>query len=139
MEVIVDRSDVDLWLKRYVDAWKSYDRSEIESLFGEGIHYRYHPYDEPIVGKEAVVKSWMGELDHADASTRDEPGTFDGSYRCIAVDGQTAVATGHTTYLTELGGDIDRIYDNCYVMTFDDNGRCTEFTEWFMQRPSAES
>ena len=35
------------------------------------------------------------------------------------------------------GGPIDKIYDNCFVIRFDGDGRCREFTEWFMQRPDA--
>jgi hypothetical protein len=27
-----------------------------------------------------------------------------------------------------------RVYDNCFVMQFDSEGRCREFTEWFIQR-----
>ena len=32
------------------------------ALFTEDISYRYHPYDDPIVGKDAVVASWLGEI-----------------------------------------------------------------------------
>lgn len=44
------REDVSRWLERYVAAWKSGDRGEIEALFGDDARYRYHPYDEPLVG-----------------------------------------------------------------------------------------
>ena len=27
-------------------------------------------------------------------------------------------------------------FDNCFVMRFDETGRCRDFTEWFMQRPT---
>ena len=65
------------WLEAYVEAWKSYDREQIEALFSEDVRYRYHPSDDPIVGRVAVVESWLGEGDHADASTRDAEGTYD--------------------------------------------------------------
>ncbi len=51
------RADVDQWLEAYVRAWKTYDRDRIAALFAEHVSYRYHPYDEPIVGRDAVVKS----------------------------------------------------------------------------------
>ena len=35
------------------------------------------------------------------------------------------------------GGPIGEVYDNCFVMRFDRDGRCREFTEWFMKRPGA--
>ena len=128
------REDVDRWLKDYVAAWKSYDRGQIEALFAEDISYRYHPEDDAIEGRAAVVESWLGEGDHADASTRDEPGTYDAAYRAVAVDGQVAVATGISSYRESPGGPVVRVYDNCFVMQFDSEGRCREFTEWFIQR-----
>lgn len=131
----MDRAAVDRWLDAYIEAWKTYDRDEIEALFSEGVRYRYHPYDEPLEGREAVVASWLGESDEPGASTRDEPGTYDANYRAVAVDGDVAVATGSSSYLAEPGGPVEKVFDNCFVMRFDGDGRCTEFTEWFIQRP----
>ena len=131
----IDRALVVRWLEAYVEAWKSYDRDQIAALFAEDVSYRYHPHDEPIVGREAVVDSWLGEGDHAGGSRRDPEGTYDASYRAVAVDGDVAVATGSSSYLRDPGGPVDKVYDNCFVMRFDDTGRCREFTEWFMERP----
>jgi hypothetical protein len=133
----LDRSEVARWLAAYVEAWKSYDRGQIEALFSEDVRYRYHPYDEPIAGRDAVVDSWLGEGDHEGASTRDEPGTYDASYEPVAVDGDVAVATGTSTYVVEPGGAIDAVYDNCFVVRFDAEGRCREFTEWYVKRPAS--
>jgi ketosteroid isomerase-like protein len=131
------RADVDTWLEAYVAAWKSYDRDAIGELFADQVEYRYHPYDEPIRGREAVVASWLGETTAAGASTRDEPGTYDASYRAVAADGDIAVAVGTSTYADEPGGAPRRAFDNCFVMRFDGDGRCREFTEWYMRRPDA--
>jgi len=125
------------WLERYVAAWVSYDREQITALFSEDVMYRYHPYDEPLVGRQAVVESWLGEGDHEDASERDEPGTYEASYEPVAIDGDTVVATGRSSYRDAAGGEINRVYFNCFVMRFDAGGRCAEFTEWFMLRPAA--
>jgi hypothetical protein len=86
----MDKAAVDRWLRAYIDAWKSYDRDQIAALFAEGVRYRYHPYDEPIEGRDAVVASWLGESDAPGASTRDEPGTYEAEYRTVAVDGDVA-------------------------------------------------
>jgi ketosteroid isomerase-like protein len=132
----VTLEEVDRWLQDYVAAWKSYDRDQIEALFSEDISYRYHPYDEPVTGRDAVVASWLGEGDAEQASSPDEPGTYDAAYRAVVVDGDTAVAVGSSTYYTEPRGSVAKVYDNCYVMRFDGEGRCREFTEWFMERPT---
>jgi ketosteroid isomerase-like protein len=130
----VTREDVDRWLDAYVAAWKSYDPAQIAALFAEDITYRYHPEDDGIEGRAAVVDSWLGEGDNPDASGRDEPGTWDAAYRAVAVEGDVAVATGISSYRDRPGGAVVRVYDNCFVMQFDSEGRCREFTEWFMQR-----
>lgn len=132
----VERADVTHWLSAYVEAWKSYDPGAIRELFSKDVEYRYHPDDEPIRGREAVVEAWLGEGDHEGASSRDRHGTYDAGYRVVAVEGDVAVATGASTYLSEPGGTVDEIYDNCFVIRFDDEGRCAEFTEWFMKRPA---
>jgi ketosteroid isomerase-like protein len=119
----VNREDVQAWLDRYVEAWKSYDREAIGDLFAEDAQYRYHPYDEPVVGRAAIVDSWFEEPD--------EPGSFEASYQPYAVESDRAVAVGTSSY---SNGDV---YDNAYRLRFDADGRCSEFTEWFMKRPPA--
>jgi ketosteroid isomerase-like protein len=128
------QEDVDRWLADYVEAWRTYDRDQIAALFTEDIAYRYHPYDEPIEGRDEVIKAWRAEGDHPEAGTRDDPGTFEAEYRAVAVDGDVAVATGTSSYKDSADGPVARVYDNCFVMRFDSEGRCREFTEWFMQR-----
>ncbi len=128
-------ADVARWLDAYVEAWKTYDHERIAALFAEDVEYRYHPYDAPIRGRDAVVASWLGEAEHEGASSRDAEGTYDASYAPVAVEGDVAVATGSSTYYEQPGGAVEKIYDNCFVMRFDADGRCREFTEWFMKRP----
>jgi ketosteroid isomerase-like protein len=131
----VNRADAQAWLDRYVAAWLSYDANDIAALFTEDVVYRYHPYDDPLVGRETVVASWLGESDSEDASTRDAPGTYAARYEPVAVDGDVVVATGTSTYREQPEGPIVRIYDNCFVMRFAGEGRCKEFTEYYLRRP----
>jgi hypothetical protein len=123
------------WLDRYVDAWRSYEPEDVAALFSEDVAYRYHPYEEPIVGRDAVVASWLGQGGSGDASTRDAPGTYDAKYCPVAVDGDIVVATGTSSYRDIPGGSVVRAYDNCFVMRFDGEGRCREFTEYYLRRP----
>ncbi len=133
----MDQNSAKEWLDRYVDAWISYDRADISGLFSQDVAYRYHPYDEPVNGRDAVVASWLGEGESDDASTRDEPGTYEADYTPVAVDGDTVVATGTSRYRDEPGGPVVRTYENCFVMRFDGDGRCREFTEYYLLRPDA--
>jgi hypothetical protein len=131
----VDHADAQSWLDRYVAAWLSYDPNDIAALFTEDVVYRYHPYDDPLVGRETVVASWLGESDSEDASTRDAPGTYAARYEPVAVDGDVVVATGTSSYRETPDGPVVRVYDNCYIMRFDAEGRCREFTEYYIKRP----
>ena len=118
------REDVAAWLDRYVAAWKSGDREAIGDLFSEDASYRYHSYDEPVVGRDAIVESWLEEPD--------APGSFEASYEPYAVEGDRAVATGKSSYVR---GDV---YDNVFLLLFDADGRCADFVEWFVKRPAPD-
>ena len=132
----MDRRAAQDWLDRYLEAWRTYDRDAIAALFSDDVAYRYHPYDAPVVGRDAVVASWRGEGEEEGASTRDAPDTYEAEYAPVAVDGRTVVATGTSRYRETPDGPVVRTYDNCFVMRFDDRGRCAEFTEYYVQRPS---
>lgn len=134
---MIDRDHVAGWLADYVAAWKAYDRDRIGALFADEVEYLFHPYDEPVRGRDAVIEAWLGESDHPGASARDPEGTYEGTYEPIAVDGDLAVATGTSSYTERPGGPVTEVYDNCFVIRFDDDGRCREFTEYFVKRPAS--
>ena len=75
----MDHERAQVWLDRYVAAWLSYDPDDIAALFSEDVVYRYHPNDDPAVGRDAVVAAWLGESASDTASTRDAPGTYQAS------------------------------------------------------------
>ena len=132
----MDRQAVQRWLDRYVAAWRSFDPDEIGDLFSEDAVYRYHPYDEGhdvVRGRDRIVSSWV-EPD-GNASERDAPGTYDASYEAYAVDGDRAVGVGWSRYWTDATRAQEaRTYDNVFLLRFDPDGRCSEFTELFMER-----
>ena len=131
----MDHAAVQGWLERYVEAWRTYDPAAIGDLFSEDVEYRYHAYDEPVRGRDAVVKAWLGETTEVGASTRDEPGTFEASYAPVAVDGDVAVATGTSSYRDQPGGPFTKVFHNVFVLRFDAAGRCREFTEYYVRQP----
>ena len=131
----MNHADAQAWLDRYVAAWLSYDANDIAALFADDVVYRYHPSDDPIVGRAAVVASWLGEAESDTTSTRDAPGTYAAQYGPVAVDGDVVVATGTSSYRERADGPVVRDYHNCFVMRFDADGRCREFTEYYNRRP----
>lgn len=118
--------DVQRWLDRYVAAWRSNERAQIEELFTEDAVYGYRPWDSDqhtVRGREAIVASW---LDQPDA-----PGAWDARYEPYAVDGDRAVAVGWSWYAAE-GTEPEKRYHNAYLLRFGSDGRCAEFHEFYM-------
>jgi ketosteroid isomerase-like protein len=109
------------WLDAYVAAWRSYDRDAIEALFAEDAGYAYHPYDEPLTGRDAIAASWL--------ENRDEPGTWEASYAPSLVAGDRAIAVGETRYSD------GNVFSNLFELDFDADGRCTRFVEWYLHHP----
>ena len=125
--------DVQRWLDRYVEAWKSYDPAAIGDLFSADAEYRYHPWDAPERGRDTIVTDWLAPA--GDASGRDEAGTYDAAYRPWVVEGHRAVAVGTSDYSTDASRTTrDRRYHNVYLLEFDADGRCRSFTESFIEQ-----
>jgi hypothetical protein len=122
---MIDRDSVQQWLDRYVEAWRTYDRDQIEALFTDDAEHRYHPYDEPVVGAAAIADDWL--------ANRDAPGTWEASYEPYLAEGNRAVTTGKTTYSD------GRTFWNIWTLEFADDGRCRDFVEWFMLEPRDSS
>ncbi|MDX1994785.1 MAG: nuclear transport factor 2 family protein [bacterium] len=120
-------SEVSAWLERYVQAWKSYDPQAIGDLFSEDARYYYGPYAEPLLGREAIVASWL--------ANQDAPSTYDAHYQPIMLDGSRAVVNGRSQYFQDDGKTPRTEFDNIFLLEFDSEGRCREFREWYMEKP----
>jgi hypothetical protein len=124
---MIDTATLQHWLDDYVEAWRSNDPRKIEALFSEHARYSWSPFDEePAAGRAAIVEGWLNEPD--------DPDSWECGYQPLAVDGDVAIASGWTRYRPE-GSKPGREYANVFVMRFDRQGLCSEFTEWYMQRP----
>ena len=120
---MLTREYVQRWLDAYMAAWRSYDADEIRALFSKDASYAYHPWDAPLQGADAVVASWL--------ENRDEPGSWAASYAPALIDGNAATARGETRYTD------GQHFSNLFELEFDDDGRCTRFTEWYLEQPKA--
>ena len=92
-------------------SWPDGDPAAIGDLFSADARYAYDPFGEAVVGRAAIVASWLAD--------RDEPGSWQADYEVLAVDNDTFVAHGRTRYLTDDGAA---------------DGRCREYTEYYMRR-----
>lgn len=125
----MDADVVANWLDRYVAAWHSYDPEAIGDLFADDAVYRFQPWEEGedvVRGRDAIVASWL--------ETPDDPGSWRAEYRPFAVGADTAAAVGFTRYLATADAP-EAVFDNVFLLRFDDAARCTEFTDVYMRRP----
>ena len=122
----MDHTAFRAWLDRYVDAWRLLDPVAIGDLFSAYVRYAFDPFEEAVVGRPALVASWLADPD--------EPGSWEADYEVLAIDGDVHVAHGRTRYLTDDRAGVDREFANIFVCRFDDEGRCREFTEYYMRR-----
>lgn len=121
----MNKPDLQKWLDAYVEAWRTYDPDKIRALFTEDATYRFNPFEKnPLSGREAIVANWR--------QSPDAPGSWTAEYRALAVDGDVAIAEGETRYAGDAKT-AERRYANLWVMRFAPDGRCREFTEWFME------
>ena len=120
------RSDVQAWLDRYVEAWRSNDAATVQALFTEDAVYGYRPWDSDehtVRGRDAIVASWLEEPD--------PPDSWEAHYEPFAVEDDRAVALGWSRY-TANDTEPERIYHNAYVLEFAPDGRCRSFHEFYM-------
>ncbi len=123
----MDRADVQNWLARYVEAWRANEAGPIEALFGEDVVYRYRPYggaDQTATGIAEILEAWLGEPD--------EPGSWEARYTVYVVEEDRAVATGISRYFA-TDTEPEQVFHNCYLLRFAEDGRCSEFTEYYMR------
>lgn len=122
----MERSAVQEWLDRYIEAWRANQPGPIEALFTDDAVYGYRPWDsdeQTLRGRDAIVANW---LEHPD-----DPDSWEASYEPYAVDGDRAVAVGWSRYAAR-GDNPERTFHNAYLLRFAPDGRCAEFHEFYM-------
>jgi hypothetical protein len=117
----MDKKNVEAWVEGYLRAWNSNDPDEIGQLFAEDGAYYTGPFDDPWIGRDAIVQEWL--------SRKDDPGSFSFGYEILAAANNLGVIRGWTRYFNPDGE-----YSNIWLIKFDGQGRCEEFTEWWVQK-----
>ena len=121
------------WLDRYEQAWRNNDAAQIGALFTDDAVYRWHPWEEPADGADGsdeIIQAWLEQPDDPDDWTLEcEP---------LAVNGDLGVARCVTRYRATARGPA-RVYHNIWLVSLTDDGRCSEFTEYYMKEPTEET
>lgn len=112
-------STVANWLEAYRRAWTSNDPDDIRALFTADAEYYTAPFRPPWRGREEIVDGWLGR--------RDQPGDWTFRSEILLESPDLSVVRGWTTYR-----DPERAYSNLWLLRMASDGRCRQFTEWFM-------
>jgi uncharacterized protein (TIGR02246 family) len=106
------------WIEGYVRAWNSNDPDDIGSLFTVDAEYYTAPFRPPWRGRDAITAWWL--------ENRDRPGETTFTWQPVVVTDDVAIVSGTTTY-------PDQAFSNLWVIRLNPDGRCREFTEWWME------
>ncbi|MEE2570380.1 nuclear transport factor 2 family protein [Pseudarthrobacter sp. J64] len=109
------------WMEKYIAAWSTNDPEDIKALFTEDAVYSTRPHDpDAWRGREEIVDRWM--------TARDEPEDWTFDWKLLGSDGDLAFVQGYTDYLGDRPS-----YHNLWIIRLAEDGRATEFTEWYME------
>lgn len=116
---MTDRDAVNRWVQGYERAWRSPGTAELETLFTPDATYLQSPYEDPVVGLDAIGRMWNAEREGPDE-------VFALSTEVVAVEGGTAVIRAEVRY----GRPLRQEYRDLWVLHLEADGRCSWFEEW---------
>lgn len=107
------------WMDQYVVAWSTNDPDDIAALFTEEAVYDPQTDDGEWHGVEEIVEGWRAIDDVED--------NWEFEWLPLVETDDLAVITGKTRYF-----EPPISYRNLFVIRFDPEGRCYDFTEWYI-------
>lgn len=114
------------WLARYGYAWEAGDAQAAIELFSDDAEYFENPFDEPMIGKEAIRRYWSGGAGESQKGIHFQ-------HRAAAVTGNKGLAQWEATFTRVPSG--NHVELNGFLMAeFDAAGRCSVFREWWHRR-----
>ena len=111
---------LDSWMDGYVLAWSTNEAADITALFTEDAVYDTQTADGERDGIDEIVAYWQ-EVD-------DVEDNWDFEWQPLVEAEDVAVITGRTRYQ-----DPPMSYRNLFVIRFSEDGRCYDFTEWYIE------
>jgi len=107
------------WVLAYEKAWRAAGTGALGDLFTADATYQAAPFDDPLVGLDAIARFWDAEREGPDEA-------FELSWEIIAAQDDIAVARAQVVY----DGPPSRIYRDLWIITLTTDGHCSRFEEW---------
>jgi hypothetical protein len=112
-----------IWLERYGKAWREGDPDAVVTLFDEAARYHETPFDEPMIGRDAIYRYWK---EGAKESQTDIQFSFD----IVAVHENFGLARWRAFFVRVPSGKKVHL-DGILLAEFSDSMQCTLFREWW--------
>ena len=113
------------WLEAYGRAWESQDSDRFAALFSEDASYLENPFDDPMVGTDAI-------REYSELAARHQR---DVSFGFEIVSVIPAVVRWWASYVKTANREDTRL-DGVFLLGFGDDGRCNSLREWWHADPS---
>lgn len=127
----MEKRDIEQWLNQYGDAWIKGDPELIAPLFTETASYRETPFDEAMIGREAIKRYWQ-------EGAADAQENVEFSSQVWAVDAETAVAGWQAKFTRKSSGATVQL-DGTFRLKFSmvsGQLRCESLEEWWHRQES---
>ena len=115
------------WLTLYGKASKENDPQASADLFALDAQYYESPFDEPMIGREAIFDYW----NNGAQNLHDKESTFE----ILSVQDNRGIAHWGSKF-TAIESGKRLVLDCLFVVEFDDEGLCQIFREWWHIRES---
>ncbi|WP_166433986.1 nuclear transport factor 2 family protein [Roseovarius spongiae] len=127
----MEKRDIQQWLDHYGEAWIKGDPEQITTLFTETASYRETPFDDALIGRDAIKSYWQ-------EGAADAQENVEFSSQVWAVDSATAVAGWQAKFTRKQSGvkvELDGAFRLKFKMISGDL-LCESLEEWWHRKES---
>jgi hypothetical protein len=110
------------WMDMYGKACEDSDPRVAAELFAQNAEYYEIPFDDPMVGQDAIYRYWSG----VSQALRD----VQFAYEILAVKGNLGIALWQGRSVSVKSGNHGAL-DGVFLVEFDEQDKCTIFREWW--------
>jgi uncharacterized protein (TIGR02246 family) len=113
------------WLEAYRRAWEEGDPQAAASIFSADAVYCETPFDEPMRGRDAILRYWSDALGSQDQVKF--------SYEVLAVSEGNGIARWRASFV-RVPSSAQVELDGIFLVRMNSEGQCTQFQEWWHKR-----
>lgn len=110
------------WLEMYGKASRDNDPQASADLFSQDAEYYETPFDEPMIGRQAIYKYWSRGAKNLKEK--------ESSYEILSMKNNLGIARWQSKFTVIKSG--KRLALDClFLVEFNDRGECRTFREWW--------